>query len=221
MQALLHGGWSTTEVHLRQDVLLRAIAEFRRLGGQSLTLSGGEPTLYEKYENWDRLAEAGFSKGLQLALMTNGTYLDRSRMNVIQGFNMNVGLGLDGVRAETHDANRGKGSFDETMRALDLLERYGHTPNVTICFTPLAINVYDLPGVVQFMMQRGLPRLYVSLLEERGRAEAFWEKLALTGSQKEWRDIVKCCGWARSGGVLLNHQTVLEFLSIQDMNNHF
>ena len=27
-------------------------------------------------------------------------------------------------------------------------------------------------------------------------------------------DIVKCCGWARSGGVLLNHQTVLEFLSI-------
>ena len=28
------------------------------------------------------------------------------------------------------------------------------------------------------------------------------------------RDIVKCCGWARSGGVLLNHQTILEFLSI-------
>ena len=27
-------------------------------------------------------------------------------------------------------------------------------------------------------------------------------------------DIVKCCGWARSGGVLLNHQTILEFLSI-------
>ena len=29
-----------------------------------------------------------------------------------------------------------------------------------------------------------------------------------------FRDIVKCCGWARSGGVLLNHQTILEFLSI-------
>ena len=28
------------------------------------------------------------------------------------------------------------------------------------------------------------------------------------------RDIVKCCGWARSGGVLLNHQSILEFLSI-------
>ena len=27
-------------------------------------------------------------------------------------------------------------------------------------------------------------------------------------------DIVKCCGWARSGGVFLNHQTILEFLSI-------
>ena len=39
--------------------------------------------------------------------------------------------------------------------------------------------------------------------------------------RSDQRDIVKCCGWARSGGVLLNHQTVLEFLSIQDMNNHF
>ena len=28
------------------------------------------------------------------------------------------------------------------------------------------------------------------------------------------RDIVKCCGWARSGGVLLNHQSILENLSL-------
>ena len=27
-------------------------------------------------------------------------------------------------------------------------------------------------------------------------------------------DIVKCCGWARSGGVFLNHQSILENLSI-------
>ena len=27
-------------------------------------------------------------------------------------------------------------------------------------------------------------------------------------------DIVKCCGWARSGGVLLNHQSILENLSL-------
>ena len=28
------------------------------------------------------------------------------------------------------------------------------------------------------------------------------------------RDIVKCCGWARSGGVFLNHQSILENLSL-------
>ena len=27
-------------------------------------------------------------------------------------------------------------------------------------------------------------------------------------------DIVKCCGWARSGGVFLNHQSILENLSL-------
>ena len=40
------------------------------------------------------------------------------------------------------------------------------------------------------------------------------EKAAEKGYDELFRDIVKCCGWARSGGVLLNHQTVLEFLSI-------
>ena len=27
------------------------------------------------------------------------------------------------------------------------------------------------------------------------------------------RDIVKCCGWAGSGGVVLKHHSILEFLS--------
>ncbi len=33
-------------------------------------------------------------------------------------------------------------------------------------------------------------------------------------ADEQTRDIVKYCGWARSGGVLLNHQTIFKFLSI-------
>ena len=40
------------------------------------------------------------------------------------------------------------------------------------------------------------------------------EMKPIEGWLTEDGDIVKCCGWARSGGVLLNHQSILEFLSI-------
>ena len=62
---------------------------------------------------------------------------------------------------------------------------------------------------------------FVVGFQYRAEAERFWaelqERLAKFGLELhagKTRDIVKCCGWARSGGVLLNHQTVLEFLSI-------
>ena len=35
------------------------------------------------------------------------------------------------------------------------------------------------------------------------------------------RDIVKCCGWAGSGGGVLKHHSILEFLSFQDVNHYF
>ena len=35
------------------------------------------------------------------------------------------------------------------------------------------------------------------------------------------RDIVKCCGWAGSGGGFLKHHSILEFLSFQDVNHYF
>ena len=168
---------------LRLSQMLTLIEEFAELGGAFFTLSGGEPLLYP---NWPALAKHAAKKGLRLALMTNGTYLDQKSLDLIKALGITVGLGLDGIRAETHDANRGKGSFAETMQALQRLADNHYLYNTTICFTPMRFNIYDLPGVVEMMRQRGLPRLYVSLLEARGRAEYFMERLQLTEAQRQW-----------------------------------
>jgi radical SAM protein with 4Fe4S-binding SPASM domain len=163
--------------------MIHLVDEFANLGGTFVTLSGGEPLMYR---NWPIIAQYAADRGLRLSMMTNGTYLDEAVLATIRRLDIGVGLGLDGIRAETHDANRGKGSFAETVAALDLLVANGYQHNVTICFSALRFNVYDLPGIVEAMIARGLPRLYVSLMEDRGRAATFRERLELTEDQKVW-----------------------------------
>jgi radical SAM protein with 4Fe4S-binding SPASM domain len=163
--------------------VLGLIDQFAELGGTFVTLSGGEPLMYR---NWPIVAQYAADYGLRLSLMTNGSYLDQAKLGTIHRLDIGIGLGLDGMRAETHDANRGKGSFNETMAALDLMVANSYQHNITICFSALRFNVYDLPGIVEAMLARGLPRLYVSLMEDRGRAATFRERLALTADQKVW-----------------------------------
>jgi len=163
--------------------MIRLIDEFAELGGTFVTLSGGEPLMYR---NWPIVAQYAVDRGLRLSMMTNGSYLDDATLAGIRRFDIGVGLGLDGIRAETHDANRGKGSFDQTIAALDLMVADGYQHNVTICFSALRFNVYDLPGIAEMMIARGLPRLYVSLMEDRGRAATFRDRLEMTADQKVW-----------------------------------
>ena len=161
--------------------MIRLVDEFTEIGGSFVTLSGGEPLLYR---GWLILARHAADSGLRLSMMTNGTYLDEPTFEIVKDFDIGIGLGVDGMRAETHDLNRGKGSFAETMAALDLLSRRGYQRNTTICFSALRFNVYDLPGVAEMMLARGLPTLYVSSMEDRGRAATVRDRLELTSDQR-------------------------------------
>jgi radical SAM protein with 4Fe4S-binding SPASM domain len=168
---------------LRLQDFLNLVEEFSSLGGTYLTLSGGEPLLFPA---WAAVAEVGAERGLRLSLMTNGTFLDRKALAIVERLNINVGLGLDGFTAASHDANRGRGSFAQAQAALRLLVDHGYQANTTICFTPMRTSVYDLPALVDEMLALGLPRLYISLLEDRGRARYFRERIALTPEQRRW-----------------------------------
>lgn len=176
-------GGLALENELRLIDWLRLVDEFGALGGRFLTLSGGESLMYP---GWAVLGTAGRAWGMTLSLMTNGRYLDHETLATIQDLEAAVGLGLDGVTAATHDTNRGRGSFDAAMAALALLIDAGYERSTSICFTPMKFNAHDLPRLIELMIERGLPRLYISLLEERGRARFFKEKLALTEEQRHW-----------------------------------
>src|SRR5262249_47676299 len=91
---------------------------------------GGEPTLMglEFFQRSVELAEQYLRPGQRAAytVQTNGTLIDEDWAAFFKEHDFLVGLSIDGPR-EQHDAYRvnkgGKGSFDQVMRGLALLQK--------------------------------------------------------------------------------------------------
>jgi len=101
---------------------LDVVAQLADLGGELLTLSGGEPFLRT---DWDVIARAAVDRGLVVNLVTNGTLVDdRVAGRVLAAGLANVGVSIDGPEA-VHDAIRGRGAFAKTVRGVGRLRDAG------------------------------------------------------------------------------------------------
>jgi radical SAM protein with 4Fe4S-binding SPASM domain len=84
-----------------------------------IILSGGEPLLRPDIFT---LAEYATDRGVRVSLATNGTLLSLEMVERIKTAGiMRVSISLDGPDPETHDATRGSGSFDLSMRGIENL----------------------------------------------------------------------------------------------------
>jgi radical SAM protein with 4Fe4S-binding SPASM domain len=84
-----------------------------------IILSGGEPLL--RTDIFD-LAEYATNRGVRVSLATNGTLLSPEIVERIKGAGIKrVSISIDGPSPETHDAARGSGSFDLSMRGIENL----------------------------------------------------------------------------------------------------
>lgn len=114
------------------------LAQAWGLGFRTVCLTGGEVALYPDLEEFlTLLVEHGFT----FSLVTNG---HRFRDNLFPLLSIPkirekltvVCFSLDGARAETHDALRGKGSFREVVEAAALCQ-LAHIP---LCFKSVITN---------------------------------------------------------------------------------
>ena len=140
--------------------ILSVIDGLSDMGTRRIGITGGEPLLREDIaEIIARIRERGMSCGLN----TNG-FLVPARLDDIRGVD-NVTISLDGDR-DAHDANRGKGSFDRVMAAVEAVRAAAIPLHLSTVVT--ARNRDSLDFVMEFARQRGVP-VQVSPLYER-----FW-----------------------------------------------
>lgn len=138
--------------------IMDQIADFAK---PIMVLSGGEP-LFRR--DIFELAEYGNSRGLRMALATNGTLVTREVAQKIKDTGIKrVSISLDGASAQTHDEFRGiPGAFDAAVIGLQNLQAVGVSTQINM--TIARHNADQLPQVLELSRRLGADALHTFLL---------------------------------------------------------
>jgi radical SAM protein with 4Fe4S-binding SPASM domain len=145
--------------------IMDTLPKLKDNGVRFLIFSGGEPlTRKDLFDIATRCKELG----IVTYLSTNGLYVKQSNAQKILDTFDYIGISIDGS-PEVHDRFRGlKGSFAESMKAVDLLNSFGKT-KVGIRFT-ITKNTYDdLAFIFDLAEKHHIPKIYISHLVYSGR----------------------------------------------------
>ncbi|MEI7856551.1 MAG: radical SAM protein [Methanomicrobiales archaeon] len=170
------GPGRTTEGELTTAEAIQVIDDLAGMGVPLILFSGGEPLM--RKDIWE-LAQHARSRGLKMALSTNGTLItpDIARKIKESGIEY-AGISLDGARAETHDRFRNSaGAFDQTLRAFSACREAGLRCGVRVTLT--RENCHELGALVDLAISLGASRFCLYWLVPAGRGTDSYTRLQL------------------------------------------
>ena len=140
---------------------LNLIEQISQYAKPILVLSGGEPLF--RADIFD-LASFATSRGLRVALATNGTQVTKEvARKIVDAGVRRVSISLDGANAATHDAFRGiPGAFDGALKGFRNLQEFGMSLQINM--TIARHNAHQLPEVLDLAKSMGADALHTFLL---------------------------------------------------------
>ncbi len=150
---------------LTTEHIMDTLPKLKANGVKFIIFSGGEPlTRKDLFDIANRCKELG----IITYLSTNGLYVKNSNaQKILDTFNY-IGISIDGS-PKVHDAFRGlEGSFEESMKAVDLLNSYGQS-RVGIRFPIPQDTSDDLEFIFELAQKHNIPKIYISHLVYSGR----------------------------------------------------
>lgn len=135
---------------LNTQECFRLCEELAELGCEDVSLMGGEPFLRE---DWLSIAQCVKNLGMNLNIVSNGTLLENFIEEISQLKPKVVGISLDGLK-ESHEKIRGEGTFEKTLRAIELLRK--KRIQTTVITTVSKINFKDLPEMKNLFYKKGV-----------------------------------------------------------------
>lgn len=170
------GPGRTTEGELTTAEAMQVIDDLAGMGVPLILFSGGEPLM--RADIWE-LAQHARSRGLKMALSTNGTLITPDIARTIKESGIEyAGISLDGARAETHDRFRNSaGAFDQTIRAFSACREAGLRCGVRVTLTKE--NCHELEALVDLPLSLGASRFCLYWLVPTGRGIDSYARLQL------------------------------------------
>jgi len=137
------------EDELTTEEACRVLDNIAEAGTMAVLLAGGEPTLREDLVE---IASHGANHRLRMAVNTHGHFIDKEYAWKLRAAGvLEVKVSIDGLE-ETHDDNRGKGSFKKAIEALTNCRSVG-IPFVEMAATISRANYHELKDLVDLAME--------------------------------------------------------------------
>ncbi len=135
---------------LEPEVFERLLNEAEAMGVYFLTISGGEPFLYEPL-----LPAAERHPNMVFQVYTNGSLIDEDLARRIAELgNVFPAISVEGLEAET-DERRGTGAFAQVCAAMGALRRHGAMYGFSCTATRRNTDVITRPEFVDFWVDQG------------------------------------------------------------------
>ena len=161
-----------------------------------VVLTGGEPLMRGDLEE---LVAHGTGRGLAMVVGTNGVALSEKRVQSLKAAGaMGVGISVDSLDPEKHDAFRGlRGAWEKTMQGIEACKRHGLP--FQIHFSVTEANAEEVPSMIDFARATGARVLNVFFLVCTGRGESMsdispitYERVLnqLVAAQEQSRDLL-------------------------------
>ncbi len=148
-------------------------------GCKELYFTGGEPlakkeifTIFKKAKN----------NGIKIALLSNGTLINRRNIKLIKKYIDEIGISLDGSSSEINDLIRGEGVFEKIINSIKILRRY-KIP-VSLYSTICKLNINDFENIFKLINSLEVESVRVNEVSLRGRAYRNRKKLAFSKGKK-------------------------------------
>ena len=161
-----------------------------------VVLTGGEPLMRGDLEE---LVAHGTGRGLAMVVGTNGVALSDKRVQSLKAAGaMGVGISVDSLDPEKHDAFRGlRGAWEKTMAGIESCKR--HDLPFQIHFSVTEANADEVQSMIAFARATGARVLNVFFLVCTGRGESMsdispitYERVLnqLVAAQEQSRDLL-------------------------------
>ncbi len=144
---------------LSTDAWTKALLDMRRwLGPYHVNFNGGEAYLRGDFISLLRFCA---DNGILAGFITNALHIDREMAReTVKAEPFNISISLDGIRARTHDALRGRrGAFDRVMETLEhfseFKREYRSNFRLIAKATIMRQNLAELPDLVRWVRRRG------------------------------------------------------------------
>ena len=129
------GCWAAdygNSLNLTYEDMDRLVTQGAELGCHFYMLTGGEPLVRKR--DVLRLAEA--HRDCEFNIFTNASLVDEEFCREVARLgNIVFSVSLESYEPEVNDGRRGDGSFEEVMRAFDLMRSYGLLFGTSTCYT--------------------------------------------------------------------------------------